>query len=88
MNHVHAPDPEEIISMEFQSIVNTGATMLDDLPRRIIHEDLLYIKKMMELLYQIVYLRNAHLKVKENNKINHYQHLLHLMIFLFLMNLK
>ena len=25
-DHVHAPNPEEIISMEFRSIINTGAT--------------------------------------------------------------
>ena len=31
----------------------------------------------MELLYQIIYLCYAQLKEKENNKINHYQHLLH-----------
>ena len=40
--HVHAPNQEEIISMEFKSVINTGATISHDLPRRIIHEVLLY----------------------------------------------
>ena len=31
-DHVHAPNPEEFISMEFKSIINTGATLSHDPP--------------------------------------------------------
>ena len=44
-DHVHASNPEEIILMEFKSIINTGETTSHDPPRRIIHEALLYINK-------------------------------------------
>ena len=44
-DHVHAPNPEKIISIKFKSIVNTGATTSHKLLRRIIHEALLYISK-------------------------------------------
>ena len=44
-DHAHAPNPEEIISMELKSIINTGVTISHDPPRRIIHEALLYINK-------------------------------------------
>ena len=42
-DHAHAPNPEEIISMEFKLIINTSATTSHDLPR--IHEALLHINK-------------------------------------------
>ena len=45
MDDVHAPNPEEFISVKFKSIMNTGATTSRDSPRRIIHEALLHINK-------------------------------------------
>ena len=44
-DHVHAPNPEEIISMGLKSIINTGATTSHNPSRRIIHEALLCINK-------------------------------------------
>ena len=44
-DHAHAPNSEDIISMEFKSIINIGATTAHDPPRRIIHEALLCINK-------------------------------------------
>ena len=41
-DHTHAPNPKEILSMEFKL---TDATTSHDPPRRIIHETLLYINK-------------------------------------------
>ena len=32
-DHAHTSSPKEIISMEFKSIINTGATTSHDLPR-------------------------------------------------------
>ena len=46
-NHVHTPNPEEIISMKLKSIINTDATTPHDPSRRIIHEALLYVNKNM-----------------------------------------
>ena len=46
-NHAHAPNPEEIIPMEFKSIISTGATISHDPSPRIIREALLYINKNM-----------------------------------------
>jgi hypothetical protein len=43
--HVHAPNPEEIISAEFKSKITTCATTSHDPPRRIIHEVLLNVDK-------------------------------------------
>ena len=40
-NYAHGPNSEEIISVEFKSIINIGATTSYDPPRRIIHEALL-----------------------------------------------
>ena len=87
-DHAHTSNPKEIISMEFKSILNTGATTSHDPLRRIIHESLLHINKN-DRTAVLNYLSTQHTieKKKENNKINHCQHLLHLMIFLFLMNL-
>ncbi|CAM4846255.1 unnamed protein product, partial [Rotaria magnacalcarata] len=43
--HFHAPNPEEIISMEFKSNITSGATTSHDPPRRIIHQALLNVNK-------------------------------------------
>ena len=45
IDHVHAPNPEEFVSIEFKSIINTGAMTSRDPSRRIIHGALLYINK-------------------------------------------
>ena len=44
-DHVHAPNPEEIISIAFKSIINIGARTPHGSPRRIIPEVLLYTNK-------------------------------------------
>jgi hypothetical protein len=44
-DHVHAPNPEETISMEFRSNITSGATTSHDPPRRIIHQALLNVNK-------------------------------------------
>lgn len=44
-DHVHAPNPEEIIAMEFKSNISSGATSSHDPPRRIIHQAFLNINK-------------------------------------------
>ena len=44
-DHDHARNPEEIILMEFKSIINTGTTTSHYPPRLIIHEALVYINK-------------------------------------------
>ena len=31
-DHVHAPNPEEFVSMEFKSIINTGTTLSHNSP--------------------------------------------------------
>ncbi|CAF5185451.1 unnamed protein product, partial [Rotaria sp. Silwood1] len=40
-DHLHAPNPEEIISVEFKSNISSGAAISHDPPRRIIHQALL-----------------------------------------------
>ncbi|CAF3471643.1 unnamed protein product [Rotaria sp. Silwood1] len=40
-DHLHAPNPEETISVEFKSNISSGATISHDPPRRIIHQALL-----------------------------------------------
>jgi hypothetical protein len=44
-SHVHAPNPEETISMEFKSNITSGATTSHDPPGRIIHQALLNVNK-------------------------------------------
>ncbi len=44
-DHVHAPNPEETISMEFKSNISSGATSSHDPPRRIIHQAFLNVNK-------------------------------------------
>ncbi|CAF2940522.1 unnamed protein product [Rotaria sp. Silwood2] len=39
-DHVHASNPEETISVEFKSNINSGATASHDPPQRIIHQAL------------------------------------------------
>ncbi|CAF1544899.1 unnamed protein product [Rotaria sp. Silwood1] len=45
MDHLHAPSPEETISVEFKSNISSGATISHDPPRRIIHQALLNVNK-------------------------------------------
>ncbi|CAF1427703.1 unnamed protein product, partial [Rotaria sp. Silwood1] len=40
-DHLHAPNPEETISVEFKSNISSGAKISHDPPRRIIHQALL-----------------------------------------------
>ncbi|CAF4598316.1 unnamed protein product, partial [Rotaria sp. Silwood1] len=44
-DHLHAPNPEETISVEFKSNISSGATISHDPPRRIIHQALLNVNK-------------------------------------------
>ncbi|CAF2136303.1 unnamed protein product [Rotaria magnacalcarata] len=44
-NHVHATNPEEIISMEFKSNISSGATSSHYPSRRIIHQAFLNVNK-------------------------------------------
>jgi hypothetical protein len=45
MDHIHAPNPDETISMEFKANINLGAAISHDPPRRIINEALLKVNK-------------------------------------------
>ena len=75
--------------MEFKSIINTSATISYDPSRRIIHGALLYINKSDGIFVpNYPSTQRTIERKKRNNKINHYQHQLYLMIFLFLMNLE
>ncbi|CAF2115999.1 unnamed protein product [Rotaria magnacalcarata] len=49
-NHVHATNPEEIISMEFKSNISSGATSSHYPSRRIIHQAFLNVNKKDDLL--------------------------------------
>ncbi|CAF4977855.1 unnamed protein product [Rotaria sp. Silwood1] len=40
-DHLHVPNPEETISVEFKSNISSGATISHDPSRRIIHQALL-----------------------------------------------
>ena len=62
--HVHAPNPEETISAEFKSKITTSATTSHDPPRRIIHEALLNVDKMMAQLCQHIIHHKEQLNVK------------------------
>ncbi len=45
-DHLHAPNPEETISIEFKSDITSSATTSHDPPRRIIHQALLNVDKI------------------------------------------